>query len=327
MFTLVDTTLGALLLHQATTSLLFNNGSILGVSGLLRQLLNTRSLVSVLFFAGIAFSYAIMSALAPQALPEYPTVKWDQKSILFTAVTSLLLGWGTKGCGGCTSGHMLCGLSRLSPRSLLATAIFFTTAATTFHLTNPSLATSVCPSDVSCYRTAPSLVLTSKPLFLLLSLSALGVEIIPRLLSIHVSKKAASRTTYLLAGFTFGLGLLISGMASPDKVRAFFAFSLFPLNITKWDPSLTLLILFGILPNMVHIQWRGLTKAPKFDTHFSLPTKTMKDVDVRFVLGAAAFGVAWGASGTCPGPAVLRAVGQPWWGALWLLGFWAGGLV
>jgi uncharacterized membrane protein YedE/YeeE len=116
-------------------------------------------------------------------------------------------------------------------------------------------------------------------------------------------------------------------MASPAKVQAFFAFSLFPLDITKWDPSLTLIILFGILPNIAQIQWRGFLKAPKFETKFSLPTKKMSDVDVRFVLGAAAFGVAWGASGVCPGPAVLRAVGQPWWGALWFLGFWAGGLV
>ena len=96
MFTSVDTAVGALLLHQATTALLFNNGSILGVSGLLRQLLNTRSLVSVLFFAGMASSYMVMSALAPEALPEYPIVEWDQRSILFTLGTSLLVGWGTK---------------------------------------------------------------------------------------------------------------------------------------------------------------------------------------------------------------------------------------
>jgi hypothetical protein len=101
---------------------------------------------------------------------------------------------------------MLCGLSRLSPRSLLAAAIFLTTAATSFHLTNPSLATSVCPSGTSCYRKVPSLLLKSKPLYILLSLSALGIEIMPRLLSNYASKKAASRMTYLLAGFTFGLG-------------------------------------------------------------------------------------------------------------------------
>lgn len=344
MFTIVDTAIGALLLHQATTTLLFNNGTILGVSGLLRQLLNTRSLVSVLFFTGMALSYIVMNTLAPEVLPKYPLLRWDQGSILFTLLTSILVGWGTKvrlpnsemqndvltvekGCGGCTSGHMLCGLSRLSSRSLLATTLFFTAAATTFHLTNPSLDTSVCPSGVPCYHIATSLVLNSKPLYLLLSLSALAVEIIPSLLSTSTSDEAARRTTYLLTGYTFGLGLLTSGMASPAKVQAFFAVSLFPLNLEKWDPSLTIIILLGILPNMAHIQWRGLLNAPKFAVRFEIPTKTIMDVEWRFVGGAAAFGISWGVSGVCPGPAVLRAVGQPTWGILWFAGFWGGGMI
>jgi hypothetical protein len=96
MFTPVDTAVGALLLHQATTTLLFNNGSILGVSGLLRQLINSRSLVSLLFFTGMVSSYLVANALAPEVLPDYPIVDWDQKSIIFTLGTSLLVGWGTK---------------------------------------------------------------------------------------------------------------------------------------------------------------------------------------------------------------------------------------
>jgi uncharacterized membrane protein YedE/YeeE len=57
---------------------------------------------------------------------------------------------------------------------------------------------------------------------------------------------------------------------------------------------------------------------------FELPKKTIKDVDGRFVAGAAAFGVGWGLTGTCPGPAVLRALAQPVWGVMWLGGFWLG---
>lgn len=47
---------------------------------------------------------------------------------------------------------MLCGIGRLSPRSLLATAIFFPTAVATFHITNPALKTADCPSGTRCYR-------------------------------------------------------------------------------------------------------------------------------------------------------------------------------
>lgn len=212
---------------------------------------------------------------------------------------------------------MLCGLPRLSYRSFLATAIFFTTAAATFHFLNPSLTTSACPSNTPCNETTPSLVLKSKPLCLLLLLSALAVEKLPRLLSTYISTRRANQAIYLLCGYTFGLGLLVSGMASPAKVSAFFAFSFLPLDLTKWDPSLLMVVIFGILPNMARIRWRGS----------SLPRTTRKGVDWRFVIGAAAFGVGWGASGVCPGPAVLRALAQPTWGLLWFSGFWAGGLI
>jgi uncharacterized protein len=230
----------------------------------------------------------------------------------------------SQSCGGCTSGHMLCGISRLSPLSILATAIFFSAAAITFHLSNPSLSTRVCPDNEPCYHISSPILSKSPTLSVLLVLGALSVEVVPRLLSKFSSKDAARRITYLLTGFTFGLGLLVSGMASPEKVQAFFGFSLFPPNITHWDPSLALIIVFGIIPNIARIQWRGFAKAPAYTDAFSLPTKTLVDVDATFVLGAVAFGVGWGLTGVCPGPAVLRAVGQPLWGLLWFSGFWVG---
>lgn len=96
MFTIVDTTIGALLLHQATTSLLFYDGSILGVSGLLRTFMRIRSLPSGLVFIGIALSWAAMRFIAPEVLPEYPDVKWDQGTVLFALGTGVLVGWGTE---------------------------------------------------------------------------------------------------------------------------------------------------------------------------------------------------------------------------------------
>lgn len=215
---------------------------------------------------------------------------------------------------------MLCGLPRLSPRSFIATAIFFTTAVATFHFLNPSLVTSACPSNTLCYRSTPSLVLKSRSLCLLLALSAIAIERLPRLYtttpSTSASSKRARRATYLLCGYTFGLGLLVSGMASPAKVSAFFAFSLFPLDLTNWDPSLFMVILCGIIPNLARLRWRG----------YPFATTTLQGFNWRFVFGAAAFGIGWGASGICPGPAILRAVAQPIWGLLWLVGFWLGGL-
>jgi uncharacterized protein len=112
-------------------------------------------------------------------------------------------------------------------------------------------------------------------------------------------------------------------MSTPSKLFSFFAFP----NLEAWDPSLALVIVFGVFPNIVVYQSRGFSKLPRFGESFKLPNSTVRDVDLRFVVGAAAFGVAWGFSGICPGPAVLRAVAQPAWGVFWIGGFWAGGRV
>ena len=130
--------------------------------------------------------------------------------------------------------------------------------------------------------------------------------------------------TYTLAGSIFGLGLLISGMADAAKVQSFFAIRSSPLDFSTWDPSLLLVIVFAVLPNALSIRWRGFDRRPRLATNFSLPTKTLADVDAKFVLGAVAFGIAWGWTGICPGPAVIRSFLQPAWGILWMAGFYAG---
>jgi uncharacterized membrane protein YedE/YeeE len=110
-------------------------------------------------------------------------------------------------------------------------------------------------------------------------------------------------------------------MAQASKLYAFFAFP----ALRFWDPSLLAVIVFGIMPALIENQLRGFKQPPKCVQAFDLPTKTVKDIDWRFVAGAVAFGVGWGLEGTCPGPGVLRAVAQPTWGALWMAGFWLGG--
>lgn len=133
----------------------------------------------------------------------------------------------------------------------------------------------------------------------------------------------ARTATQFFSGLLFALGLQISGMAHPAKVTSFLSFPV----MHAWDPSLALVILFGVLPNLITVQRKGFEESPAFATKFELPTKTIKDVDIKFVAGAAAFGVGWGLTGTCPGPAVLRALAQPVWGLMWMGGFWLGGRV
>jgi uncharacterized membrane protein YedE/YeeE len=150
-----------------------------------------------------------------------------------------------------------------------------------------------------------------------------------------LNRSENSRTIFsYLAGLQFGMGLFFSGMANPTKVLQFFAL---PTDPARFDPSLALVTLFGIGPSLITF----LTVKPGQDTgdvarkpakptladYWRLPTATVADIDWRFVAGAAAFGVAWGLRGVCPGPAVLRAVLQPAWGLVEMVGYMLGNLV
>jgi uncharacterized membrane protein YedE/YeeE len=234
---------------------------------------------------------------------------------------------------GCTSGHMLCGLPRLSGRSMVAVATFFPIAIITHHAVHPTLYTEACPGGVPCYTPVYPSTTTTASLVLLAALSIIAARTVPKLVEDTVAsgptdekrpadtRSAARQMTQFFSGLLFALGLHISGMAHPAKVASFLSFPV----MEQWDPSLALVILFGVLPNLIEIQRKGFSSPPSFSNKFSLPMKTLKDIDIKFLAGAAAFGFGWGLTGTCPGPAVLRALAQPLWGALWIGGFWLGG--
>jgi hypothetical protein len=96
MFTPVETSIGAVLLHQATSTLLYQNGKVLGASGFLRQLLSTPSTATLSFFAGMAASYLPLKLLAPQLITTYPAVPMNLHTALVTIGVGLIVGWGTK---------------------------------------------------------------------------------------------------------------------------------------------------------------------------------------------------------------------------------------
>lgn len=104
----------------------------------------------------------------------------------------------------------------------------------------------------------------------------------------------------LIAGALFGLGLAVSGMMDPAKVIGF-------LDLAGgWDPTLAL-VMGGALLVCIPA-FRAILKRPRpvLVGSFALPTKST--LDARLLGGAALFGVGWGLSGLCPGPAVAALV-------------------
>ena len=114
---------GGLLLGVASALFILINGRILGVSGILGGLLAPRSgdvAWRLSFLVGMAVAPLVAASLFPASIG-LPRI---DAGYLTIAGAGLLVGFGTRYGSGCTSGHGVCGLSRLSPRSLVSTLTF-----------------------------------------------------------------------------------------------------------------------------------------------------------------------------------------------------------
>lgn len=130
-FTPFTSLLGGALIGLSASSMLVLNGKIAGISGIVGGLTEPkRGEVAwrLLFVLGMLFGGALLLVLRPTALGV------AAPSLARMAVAGVLVGVGTQLAGGCTSGHGVCGISRLSPRSLVATATFMLTGAIATYL-------------------------------------------------------------------------------------------------------------------------------------------------------------------------------------------------
>jgi uncharacterized protein len=99
------------------------------------------------------------------------------------------------------------------------------------------------------------------------------------------------------AGLVFGLGLLLSGMADPGKVKGF-------LDLAgAWDPSLAFVMGGAILVGFFAFRFAGHRARSFLGGPIHLPSA--RDIDLRLIAGSAVFGIGWGLAGFCPGPALV----------------------
>lgn len=123
---------GGILIGAGAVILLLFNGRIAGISGIAGGLLWPRRgdiLWRVVFLGGLVVGAALyyrMFDSAPVARAEFP--------VWLLALAGVLVGFGTSLGSGCTSGHGVCGLGRLSPRSAVATIIFLVTGIATAYV-------------------------------------------------------------------------------------------------------------------------------------------------------------------------------------------------
>jgi uncharacterized protein len=136
-FTPVSGLIGGLLIGLAAALLLLLNGRISGISGIVGGMLATKSSEvgwRLVFVAGLLLGASIYMLATGGAIP----VRM-QASVPVLVAAGLLVGFGTRLGSGCTSGHGLCGIARLSRRSIVASAVFFGVAMLTVFLTHHAL--------------------------------------------------------------------------------------------------------------------------------------------------------------------------------------------
>jgi uncharacterized membrane protein YedE/YeeE len=128
-FTPIASTIGGVLIGLSATIMLLFFGRVTGISGIVGGLFDRRPGDfgwRALFTAGLLVGGLVFSLLSPEAFADTST-----RGLGPVALAGLLVGFGTRLGSGCTSGHGICGLTRLSVRSLVAVLTFMATGALT----------------------------------------------------------------------------------------------------------------------------------------------------------------------------------------------------
>ena len=282
MFLPLQSCVGGLFIGAACGVSMILSGRVAGNSGALKAaVIGPRERSKMAFLGGLASAGVIMWRLRPGLFERAP------EPSLGLAISGLLIGFGTSLGNGCTSGHGLCGISRLSLRSLVAVPTFMAVA----------IATATIRAGASF---GPPIPIGATPGAVLELASKIGLSLAAALPLVVVTEGGMRELVVgLWSGACFGVGLSFGGMVRPSVVTG--ALSPAAFDGTLWTLFVTALATTFALYRIA--QSSGVAEASA--------ARDGAGVDVRLVGGAVAFGIGWGSCGICPGPHIVALAADP----------------
>jgi len=291
---------GAFIAISCTLNLLLN-GRITGMSSMTYTLFNWDLKEGLtwkyIFLIGMLTPVYILYLVSNNEgkINVHPLFYKGYYNIWSLLIGGVLVGLGTKIGNGCTSGHAVCGIARLSKRSIVATGLFLILGlcAGTLFTSQNWLRT---PSDWNNYKD-DIFQYISYILVGILFFGAVAVAIR------EYREKTESKTladiglSYII-GMFFGGGLAVSGMCNPQKIIGFLSIQ------DGWDLSLIFVMVSAIGINLIAFQLiLKFMEKPIFQGKW--PT-SKNEFDIPVIIGPLIFGLGWGISGLCPGPGILN---------------------
>lgn len=252
MFTPLAGLAGGTLIGLGADALLLLNGDIMGASGIVNSFLHPLKV-----FQDVSQHWKIVfvaSFLSTSAFLLGPHFDWTSAyqagrplSALGFALGGFLVGFGTKMGNGCTSGHGICGLGRMSRRSMAAVGTFMVTAIATAVVTAPG--SMLFPAFLQGSVETEKMEAIGKYLAVGAVLAAMVAPFFHKATSRDDLTKGFSAA---LAGGLFSSGLYVSTMVFPAKIFDF-------LDVTRifngtWDPTLTMVLGGGLAMSLLAYQ-------------------------------------------------------------------------
>jgi uncharacterized membrane protein YedE/YeeE len=290
---LLNAFIGGILIAAATSFNLLFKGRITGISGVVFGIatpMREGFFWKVSFIIGLLFSTNFIYLMNSEYYETYEDFR-NGLSLIGFLIAGFFVGFGTKLGNGCTSGHGVCGMSRISVRSIVASITFlsFGIGMANWNDYYPMFIKDIGDKEYI----GEKFILTDelKRIFLIIFGLLSGLIIV---IGLILKKDIYDFLISFIAGLLFGSGLSISGMVKRKKCINFLKFS------SNWDASLLILLITAVSINLV-LFYLILKKKEKpiLAEKMELPKKS--NIDWKLIVGAAVFGIGWGLSGLCPG--------------------------